>query len=210
MKRHTGSVHAWEAQSDKFSPNFHLTGTDKQRLVHTLIRSTRRQVFRSEAWLGDIDTNFCSGWISGCHFIVQTNFFYIIRTISMTSGQGHGKVSNFIYPDLYFLCPTFNNGFDEKSKNLCSGSGRNKLKTLSHPRLGRLISKKFSVCHIHGLAPYFNISIGDYLILQSCTKASIWGYFCLVLQTSQLTNLCTQFPDISLTTVDGFQTFLRN
>ena len=59
----------------------------------------------------------------------------------MTLGQGHRWVSQYISPDLYFLCPKYlrfiTNGFDVRGESRCGGShsGGNELKTWSHPRL---------------------------------------------------------------------------
>ena len=77
---------------------------------------------------------FCSGWISGSHFIVQTSKFLLINATAMTMGQGHGKVIQYISPDLYILCPRYvrfgTNGFDARGKSLCGrGGGGNELIT---------------------------------------------------------------------------------
>ena len=45
----------------------------------------------------------------------------------MTLGQGQQKVIQYIFPDLYFLCPKYLrwswNGFDVRSKSHCGGGG---------------------------------------------------------------------------------------
>ena len=43
------------------------------------------------AWLGDVATKFCSDWMSGSHFTVQTSKFLLINvtTVNLSQGQGH-------------------------------------------------------------------------------------------------------------------------
>ena len=43
-------------------------------------------------------------WLSGYYFILQTSKFFFISATAMTLGQGHRKVIQFIFTDLYFLC----------------------------------------------------------------------------------------------------------
>ena len=42
--------------------------------------------------MGDIATTCCSYWLSGSHFIVQTNTFLFINATVVTLGQGNGEV----------------------------------------------------------------------------------------------------------------------
>ena len=77
---------------------------------------------------------FCSDPMSGSHFIVQTNKFLLSDTTAVTLGEGHGKVIQYILPDLYILCPKYlrrsSNGFDVGGKSHCGGGrGGNELKT---------------------------------------------------------------------------------
>ena len=47
-------------------------------------------------------TMFCMDWLNGSHFILQTSkFFFYINVSTMTFGQGHQKVIQYIFPDLY-------------------------------------------------------------------------------------------------------------
>ena len=46
-----------------------------------------------------------SDWMSDSHFIMQTSKFLLIDATAVTLGQGHGKVIQYISPDLYILCP---------------------------------------------------------------------------------------------------------
>ena len=82
---------------------------------------------------GDIATKFCGDWLSGSYFILQTSKFLFINVTAVTLGQGHQKVIQYIFPDLYFLCPKYlrwsSNGFDVRSKSHCDGGGGNELKT---------------------------------------------------------------------------------
>ena len=48
---------------------------------------------------------FCSDWLSHSHFILQTSKFMIINATAVTLGQGHWKVIQYIFPDLYFFVP---------------------------------------------------------------------------------------------------------
>ena len=68
----------------------------------------------------DIATKFYSDWLSGSYLILQTSKFLFINVTAMTLGQGHQKVIQYIFPDLYFLCPRYlsfsSNGFDVRSK----------------------------------------------------------------------------------------------
>ena len=83
---------------------------------------------------------FCSDWMTGSHFTMQTSKFFLISAAAMTFGQGHGKVIQYISPDLYFLYPKYlkcsPNGFDVRGKSHCGSggdgdrdSGGNELKT---------------------------------------------------------------------------------
>ena len=76
---------------------------------------------------GGIATKSCSDWLSGSHFILQTSKFLFINVTAVTLGQGHQKVIQYIFPDLYFLCPKYlrwsSNGFDVRSKSHCGGGG---------------------------------------------------------------------------------------
>ena len=79
--------------------------------------------------------------MTGSHFIMQTSKFF--NATAVTLGQGHGKVIQYISPDLYFLCPKYNlrfsaNVVDVRDKIRCdsggqgtygSGGSGNKLKT---------------------------------------------------------------------------------
>ena len=80
----------------------------------------------------DINTKFCSDWLSGSHFILQTSKFLFINVTAATLGQGHQKFIQYIFPDLYFLCPKYlrlsSNGFDVTRKSLCGG-GRTRART---------------------------------------------------------------------------------
>ena len=66
--------------------------------------------------------------MSGGHFIVQTSKVLLIDVTAVTLGQGHGKVIQYISPDLYILCPKYlrfsSNGFDVRDKSRCGGRGR--------------------------------------------------------------------------------------
>ena len=52
---------------------------------------------------------------SGCRFIMQTSQFSFIRAAAVILDQGQGNVSQYIFPDLYSLCPKYlrsnTNGF---------------------------------------------------------------------------------------------------
>ena len=45
--------------------------------------------------------------MSASPFIMQTNKFLLIDATALTLGQGHGKVIQYILPDLYILCPEY-------------------------------------------------------------------------------------------------------
>ena len=65
-------------------------------------------------------------------FSFHINKFLLIDATAL--GQGHGKVSQYISPDLYILCSKYlrfsSNGFDKTGKSHCGGSrGGNELKT---------------------------------------------------------------------------------
>ena len=83
----------------------------------------------------DMDTKFCSDWLSGSYIILQTSEYMFINTTAVTLGQGHRKVMQYIFPDLYFLSPkhlSFSwNGFGVRNKSYCGGGrgSRNELKT---------------------------------------------------------------------------------
>ena len=70
---------------------------------------------------------FCSDPMSGSHFIVQTNKFLLIDATAMTLGQGHIKVTHYIFPDPYIHCAKYLrfswNGFDVRGKSF-GGGGR--------------------------------------------------------------------------------------
>ena len=65
--------------------------------------------------------------MSGSHFIAQTSKFLVIDATAMTLGQSHGKVNQYISPDLYILCAKYlrfsSNGFDVRGKSCCGGRG---------------------------------------------------------------------------------------
>ena len=75
----------------------------------------------------DIATKFCIDWWSGSHFILQTSIFLFINVTAVTLNQGHRKVIQYIFLDLYFLCPKYlrwsSNGFDVRSKSHGGGGG---------------------------------------------------------------------------------------
>ena len=56
---------------------------------------------------GNMATKFCSDWLSGSHFILQTSKFLFINVTVVILDQGHQKVIQYIFPDLYFLCPKY-------------------------------------------------------------------------------------------------------
>ena len=63
--------------------------------------------------------------MSGSHFIAQTSKFLIIDATTVTLGQGHEKVIEYISPDPYILCAKYlrfsSNGFDMRGKSCCGG-----------------------------------------------------------------------------------------
>ena len=72
---------------------------------------------------------FCCDPMSGSHFIAQTSKFLLINATTVTLGQGHGKVIEYISPDPYILCTKYlmfsSNGFDVRGKSChCGGRGR--------------------------------------------------------------------------------------
>ena len=78
-----------------------------------------------------------------------TSKFLLINARAVTLGKGQRKVIQYIFPDLYFLCPKYlrfsSNRFDVRSKSHCGGGGGgggggNDLKTyLVTPDWGDLI-----------------------------------------------------------------------
>ena len=63
----------------------------------------------------------------------QANFSLIDGT-AVTLGQGHEKVIQYISPDSYIICATYqrfsSNGFDVRGKSCCGGGrGGNELET---------------------------------------------------------------------------------
>ena len=94
-----------------------------------------------------IAATFCSEWMSGSHFNVQTSKFNLTNATSVTLGQGHSIRSSSTFPQTYiFFVPNTRfgiNGFDVKNKGLCGGGrgggrGENELQTYNHPRPGWL------------------------------------------------------------------------
>ena len=75
----------------------------------------------------NIATKFGSDWLIGSYFILHTTKFLFINVTAMALGQGHPKVTQYILPDPYFLCPKYlrsnSNGFDVRSKSHCGGGG---------------------------------------------------------------------------------------
>ena len=71
--------------------------------------------------------------MSGSQFIVLRSKFLLINATPVALGQGHGKVIQYMFPDLYFLCPKYarfsSNSFDVVTKSHC-GRGK-ELKTYS-------------------------------------------------------------------------------
>ena len=65
---------------------------------------------------------------------------------AVTLGEGDGKVIQYIFPDLYFLCDKYlslsANGFDVIRKSFHGdggyGGGNTAVENISHPRLGWL------------------------------------------------------------------------
>ena len=43
--------------------------------------------------------------MGGSHFIMQTSKFLLIDATAVTLDQGHGKVIQYIFPDLYIPFP---------------------------------------------------------------------------------------------------------
>ena len=74
--------------------------------------------------------------MSGSYLIAQTTKVLLIDVTAVTLGEGHGKVIQYISPDLYILCAKYlrfsSNGFDVIGKSCCGGgrrrSGGNELK----------------------------------------------------------------------------------
>ena len=81
--------------------------------------------------MGNIATVFCNDRMSGSHFIVLTSKFLLINAKAVILSQGHGKVIQYILPDLYILCSKYlrcSKDFDLRGKR-CGGGGGNELKT---------------------------------------------------------------------------------
>ena len=79
--------------------------------------------------------------MSGCHFIVQTSQLLLIDATAVTLGQSHGKVIQYISPDLYIIFSKYirfsSNGFDVRVKSPCgSGRGGNELENIKSPQTG--------------------------------------------------------------------------
>ena len=56
----------------------------------------------------------CIDRMSGSHFIVQRSKFLLIDAATVTLGQGHGKVIQYILPDLYIFCPQYRETWRER------------------------------------------------------------------------------------------------
>ena len=69
---------------------------------------------------------FGSDWITGSHFIVQTNKFVLINATAVALGQGHQEVIQYIFSEPYILCPKHlkfsSNGLNVRGKS-CYSSG---------------------------------------------------------------------------------------
>ena len=83
---------------------------------------------------------FCSDPMSGSHFIVQTNKFLLMDA----TGQGQGKVIQYISPDPCILCAKYQrfswNGFDVRGKSFCAAETDWKPKVT--PDRGDLMSRQ--------------------------------------------------------------------
>ena len=73
---------------------------------------------------GQIATKLFCDWMGGSHLISN---FLLISTTTVTLGQCHGKVNQYIFPDLYFLSPKYvmHIGFNVRSKSHGSGGTEN-------------------------------------------------------------------------------------
>ena len=73
--------------------------------------------------------------MSGFHFIMQTSKCLLINATAVTLGQGHGKVIQYISPDLYIVCSKYlrfsSKGFDVRGKSCCGGGRQNHFCVLS-------------------------------------------------------------------------------
>ena len=124
--------------------SFHINRTnhswDMSNWVFDLEKThprSSKKIWQKKGFQQNFATRFCSDWVIGSHFILQTSKFVFINVTAVPLGQGHQKVIQYIFPDLYFLCPKYlrwsSNGFDVRRKSLCSGGGErgggNELKT---------------------------------------------------------------------------------
>ena len=62
-------------------------------------------LIRWRPWPAKYSIKFCSDWLSGSHFILQTRKFLFINVIAMTLGQGHPKVIQYISQTYTFFVP---------------------------------------------------------------------------------------------------------
>ena len=78
--------------------------------------------------------------MSCSHFIAQTSKFWLIDATAVTLGQGHGKVIQYISPDPYILCATYqrfsSNGCDVRGKSFCGGGPGLRVNELKTPDRG--------------------------------------------------------------------------
>ena len=66
------------------------------------------------------------GGLNGSYFIVQTRKYLFINATAVTLAQDHGKVMQYISPDLLFPILSVSQifkVFDVKGKGLCGGGG---------------------------------------------------------------------------------------
>ena len=82
----------------------------------------------------NISTKFSSDWLSGYHFILSTSNFLFINVTSITLGQGHQKVIQYIFPDLYFLCPK--QFWQAKQKSVRRRTRRKRTENIKSPQTG--------------------------------------------------------------------------
>ena len=143
--------HSWDMSNRVFDLEKHIRNFQRKFDKIRVFTEFCQNLIRWSAWPEGYSCQVCGDWLSGSYFILQTSKFLFINVTVVTLGQGHQKVIQYIFTDLYFLFPKYlrfsSNGFNVRRESLRRLRWRTRTRTRRRTRTETIKSTQTGVTH---------------------------------------------------------------